>query len=118
VKFAYHTVRLLGEVEQILKEGDIDLRRNREHLKAIRRGDVSEDSIRSWAAEKEAYLETLYETSSLRHSPDEDQIKQLLLDCLEEHYGTLEGCIVDDNQPVLVLRQIADIVDKHRSLIQ
>jgi hypothetical protein len=30
VKFAYHVVRLIGEVEQILTEGDIDLRRNRE----------------------------------------------------------------------------------------
>jgi uncharacterized protein len=38
VKFAYHVVRLLGEVEQILVEGDIDLQRDNERLKAIRRG--------------------------------------------------------------------------------
>jgi hypothetical protein len=40
VKFAYHVIRLLGEAEQILLEGDIDLRRNSAQLKAIRRGDV------------------------------------------------------------------------------
>lgn len=39
-KFAYHVVRLLGEVEQILLEGDIDLQRDNDRLKAIRRGGV------------------------------------------------------------------------------
>ena len=117
VKFAYHLVRLLGEIEQILTEGDIDLRRNREHLKAIRRGDVYETDIRQWAAEKEHSLERLYATSKLRHSPDEDAIKQLLLNCLEEHYGSLEGCVVTDEQPLLILRQVADLIDRNRSLI-
>ncbi len=116
VKFAYHLVRLLGEIEQILDEHDIDLRRNREHLKAIRRGEVSEDDIRKWAADKEHALEALYVSSTLRHSPDQDAIKQLLLDCLEEHYGSLDGCIVTDNQPIIALRNIADIIDKSRSL--
>ena len=37
-KFAYHVVRLILEVEQILVEGDIDLQRNHEQLKAVRRG--------------------------------------------------------------------------------
>jgi hypothetical protein len=35
VKFAYHVVRLLLEVEQILVAGDIALERDREQLKAI-----------------------------------------------------------------------------------
>jgi predicted nucleotidyltransferase len=118
VKFAYHLVRLLGEVEQILTEGDIDLRRNREHLKAIRRGDVSEADIRKWASDKEHTLEAVYNTSKLPFGPDEDAIKQLLLDCLEEHYGTLEGCIVTDNHPILVLRQLADIIDKNRGILE
>ena len=38
-RFGYHLVRLISEVEQILVEGDIDLRRNNEPLKAIRRGE-------------------------------------------------------------------------------
>ena len=117
VKFAYHLVRLLSEVEQILAEGDIDLRRNREHLKAIRRGDVTEADIRKWAANKEHDLEKLYATSKLPYGPDEEAIKQLLLDCLEEHYGTLEGCIVTDNTPILVLRRLADIIDQNRGII-
>lgn len=117
VKFAYHLVRLLGEVEQILAEGDIDLRRNREQLKAIRRGEMTEDDIIKWAAGKEHSLEKLYEESTLPWGPNQDAIKQLLLDCLEEHFGTLEGCIVTDMGPVWVLREIADIIDKNRGLI-
>ncbi len=41
-KFAYHVVRLIGEVEQILVEQDVDLQRDRELLKAIRRGEWTE----------------------------------------------------------------------------
>jgi predicted nucleotidyltransferase len=117
VKFAYHLVRVLGEIEQILGEGDLDLRRNSEHLKAIRRGEVAQDDIIKWAADKEHVLEKLYAESTLPWGPDEDAIKQLLLDCLEEHYGTLAGCVVTDMGPVLALREIADIIDKNRELI-
>jgi len=117
VKFAYHLVRVLGEIEQILAEGDLDLRRNREQLKAIRRGEMTKDDIIKWAADKEHSLEKLYEESKLPWGPDQDAIKQLLLDCLEEHYGTLEGCVVTDKGPVLALREIADIIDKNREMI-
>jgi len=116
VKQAYHLVRLLDEIEQILTTGDLDLRRNREQLKAIRRGDVPESDIRMWAANKEQQLESMYHESDLPHGPDEEAIKQLLLDCLEEHYGSLEDAIVTDKQPILVLRGIADIIDKNRGL--
>lgn len=89
MKFAYHVVRLLDKAEQILTLGDIDLQRNREHLKAIRRGDVSEAEIRKWASDKEAQLEKAYTNmdSPLPYGPPEDKIKTLLLQCLEEHYG-------------------------------
>ncbi len=69
VKFAYHTVRLLDEAEQILTEGDIDLRRNREQLKAIRRGDWTEQDIRDHFARKEKELETLYTIAVCRTLP-------------------------------------------------
>jgi uncharacterized protein len=92
VKFAYHLVRLIGQCEQILTECDLDLRRNQEHLRAIRRGEISEQEILSWYNEKETQLEHLSETSKLRTLPDRKAIKQLLLDCLEQHYGSLKDC--------------------------
>ena len=89
VKYAYHLVRLLLEAEMIMNEHSIDIRRHREHLKAIRRGEVTEDEIIQWAAEKEAHLERAFENSTLRAEPDRPAIKHLLLECLEHHYGSL-----------------------------
>ncbi len=117
VKYAYNIVRLLYEAEQILLEGDIDLQRHREHLKAIRRGEVSEADIRLWAAEKEKQLEKVYLESKLPKQPDEARIKVLLVQCLEEHYGSLEGCVVQPDRALTVLRQIQDILDQNRGAL-
>lgn len=117
VKFAYHTVRLLLECEQILLEGDIDLRRDREQLKSIRRGDLSEDEIKAWASDKEKQLERLYLECSLPNAPDQASIKNLLLNCLEEHYGSLENCISEGNEVQVALQKIGDIVDQVRNRI-
>jgi len=89
VKFAYHLVRLLLEAEIIMEEGTMDIARHAEHLKAIRRGEVSEQEIFDWAASKEKHLEKVFEQSTVRAEPAKDAIKQLLLDCLEHHYGSL-----------------------------
>lgn len=112
VKFAYHVVRLLDEAEQILEHGTIDLQRNREQMKAVRRGELTEPEIRKWASDKEAHLEKLYESSKLRHSPDEDAVKNLLMECLEEHYGSLDKCVVDPDKATKALSQIKEIVEK------
>ncbi len=55
-----HVVRLLTEVEMILMEEDIDLQRNNEQLKAIRRAEWSEEQLRKWCADKESHLERMY----------------------------------------------------------
>lgn len=89
VKFAYHLVRLLLEAEMILGEGTLDIARHAEHLKAIRRGEVTEQEVFDWAASKEKHLERVYQDSTLREEPARAEIKQLLLDCLEHHYGSL-----------------------------
>jgi predicted nucleotidyltransferase len=117
VKFAYHVVRLLTEVEMILIEQDIDLQRNNEQLKAIRRGDWSEERLRTWCAEKESQLERAYAESSLRATPDEPKIRALLLNCLEEHYGSLEDCIVNPDRAVEVLRTIQAELERVKDLL-
>jgi len=109
VKFAYHIVRLLNEVEQILVEQDLDLERNREQLKSIRRGDWTLPQIEKYFAEKELALEKTYTSSSLRHSPNEEGIKELLLECLEMHYGSLDKCVVQPNKAIEALKYIEQI---------
>ena len=115
-KFAYHVVRLISEVEMILVEGDLDLTRNREQLKAIRRGEWSKDQLREFFNTKEKHLESLYLSSSLRQKPVEKAIRQLLLDCLEHHYGSLDGCISasadEGTEAVRKLEEILNIINR------
>lgn len=116
-KFGYHVVRLIGEVEQILIEGDIDLQRHNEQLKAIRRGEWTLDRLREWFAAKEAQLERIYAESALRAVPDEARVKALLLTALEEHYGNLEGCIVNPDRAAVALRNIQAELERVRDLL-
>ena len=101
-KFAYHIVRLLDECEQILTDHDMDIQRDRERLKAIRRGEWSETQVREFFSAAETRLEELYVLSSLKNTPDEKVIKTLLIQCLEEHYGNLDDAIrLDDTARLL-----------------
>lgn len=110
LKFAYHVVRLLNEVEMILVEGDLDLLRNREQLKSIRRGEWKLQDIKDYFTNKEKELETLYTNSTLQYSPDEEKIKQLLLDCLEEYYGSIP--LVVEGEYHKAVREIKEIVGR------
>jgi len=112
VKFAYHVVRLLNEVEQILTEHDLDLEKNREQLKAIRRGEWSSEKVEEYFASKERELESLYTSSKLPPIPRETEIQDLLLNCLEHHYGSLEACIVREDAAIKALKDIDNILDR------
>ena len=109
VKFAYHVVRLLDEVEQILTTGDLDITRDRERLKAIRSGDWDMSRVEDHFAEKEKSLEAAHTNSELPYSADEAAIKDLLLNCLEHHYGSLDAVIQRDDAHLNALRQIDQI---------
>ncbi len=112
VKFAYHVVRLIDEIDQILNEETLDLQRNREKLKAIRRGEWKLEDIEEYFTRREKDLETAYANSKLPHSPDEKKIRQLLMNCLEHHYGNLSECVVNVDSATLALQEIATILRK------
>jgi predicted nucleotidyltransferase len=114
VKFAYHVVRLMLEVEQILVHRDIDLERDREQLKAIRRGEWTLDQLEQWAQDKEKALEALYHSSTVPYAPDEALIKRHLVHCLEMHYGDLSSAIVEPDEAQRLLAQIAALTEKYR----
>lgn len=94
--------------------GDLDLRRDREHLKAIRRGELTEADIRGWATDKEKQLETLYLQSRLPDRPDQSAIRRLLLECIEEHYGCLDQIVPQPDAAADAMRDIAAVVDRWR----
>ena len=114
VKFAYHIVRLVLEAEMILTEHTIDMRRHSELLKAIRNGAWTEDELREWFASKEKGLEKLYEESDLRYAPDEKAIKQLLLNCLEHHYGSLGNIVRVPRKVDDLIADIERVLDNYR----
>ena len=115
LKFAYHVVRLLGEIEQILLEGDLDLEKNREQLKSIRRGEWTKEQIKEYFSNKEKELESAYLKSTLPMYPDEDRIKALLLNCLEEHFGSLGNVITKPDDFKNLLNDIQFLVEKYRT---
>lgn len=117
-KFGYHLVRLIMEAEQILTEGDLDLQRHREMLKDIRRGNWTLTQLREWFTRREQELNQLYVASKLPEVPDEKRIKELLLGCLEEHYGSLEECIVREDDALQALRQIQEVVERYNHLFR
>ena len=112
VKFAYHVVRLLGEVEQILTEGDLDLERNREQLKSIRRGEWTLEDIEKYFTSKERELETVYNNSKLPYTADDIFVKGLLMECLEDHFGNLSNVVIDMTKDRSALLDIRTILER------
>jgi hypothetical protein len=91
----------------------LDLQRSKEYIKAIRRGDVPEQELRSFFDEKIKYLEKLYETSTLQYSPDEGAIKTLLVNCLEMHYGSLNNVLKIPNREAKALEEIKKVMENY-----
>lgn len=113
VKFAMHLVRLLLEVEQLLVEHDLDLRRHSEQLKSIRRGEWTIEEIKDWANSKEKDLENIYANSKLPSKPDKDELRQILRNCLEMHYGSLSNVVPQPGRSDLILRQIKSLIETY-----
>lgn len=92
-KFLYHTVRLLLECEQILRDYDLILDNNQEILREVRSGVWTLEQASNWFDRKLKELEELYKESVVPDYPDMDAIKQLFFDIVEEHYGKIPGII-------------------------
>ena len=109
-KFLMHVIRLALECEQILLTGDLDLKRDSQFLLSVRRGEMTIEDGKKWWASKERDLESAYANcKAVPMVPDEEKIKALLLQCLEQHYGSLEQAIytgVDLNGVVNALQAI------------
>jgi predicted nucleotidyltransferase len=113
VKSAYHVVRLLNQCEQALTEGDIDLQRNREQLKSIRHGDWTKEQLVDYFNFKEKELEKIYnDCDVLPYKARTEDIKQLLLNCLEHHYGNLSECVYQPDKSTIYLKRVKSIIEE------
>jgi uncharacterized protein len=112
-KNAYHLIRLLYQCQQILEEGDMDITRNSEMLKSIRRGDMTLDEVIALFNKKEAELDVLYVKSTLQYSPDMKFLTEVLMACLEMKYGNLSEIYKQtDNMAFRKLEEIRRIVNE------
>ena len=93
-KYAYHFVRLMLECEMILKEHTLNIDCNSEILNEVKSGAWTLSDILLYCGRKDEELEELYNSRKLRYGPDEEHIRNILLTCLEEEYGSLKGMIV------------------------
>jgi predicted nucleotidyltransferase len=90
LKMGYHVFRLLNQLEQILTTNDIDLMQNKEEHKLIRSGLWGGyDKFDSEFQRRMAKLDDLVLKCSLSQFPNHDELKVLLQEILEEHYGSM-----------------------------
>lgn len=118
IKFAYHLIRLINEVEMIMIEHDLDIQRNREQMKSIRRGEWTLEHVEEYFYEKEKNLEKVYAESTLPYEPDEENIKKLLVKCLQMEYGqvynALEWQEKDDSRVDRMIEEIENVMEKYQ----
>lgn len=114
VKYAMHLVRLLSECEQLLETGEMNLSKESALYRKVRAGEWSLDYLESWFESKEKHLEELVNQSSLPYGPNEDVIKQLLLECLEAHYGSLDDAIKVEVPVEKLLSEIQSVIDRYK----
>lgn len=111
-KSYYHLYRLAVECEMIMAEYDLEIDRDchRKAMKSIREGLWKPEEIESWFSSHEKVLDKLYESSTIPHSPDVEQIRAFLLECLEAHYGNLSGVVENPQKEKQLLLQIKQLV--------
>jgi hypothetical protein len=76
------------------------------------------EQLETYFAQKEVALEETYTKSTLRYGPDEPAIKELLFNVLEEHYGSLDKCVVKQDAVVSALRKVISASDEARRVLE
>lgn len=118
LKHSYHVLRLLNEIEQILTTHDLDIRANREQLKSVREGRWTQQEITEYFTSKERELERVKNESTLPETPDYKAIKSLMLNCIEEHYGSLSDVVSEVDRSKVALQKIEEILREHHFLFE
>lgn len=87
LKMAMHTLRLLDQIDQILTTNDLDLMRNKEECKLMRKGEWGDfDRFERIFQERMDILEKKAATSSLAPQPKTGALKALLSNILDHYY--------------------------------
>lgn len=86
LKHSCHLVRLYRMGKEILLTGKVNVwREDREELLSIRRGAWSFDQVMEYVEQKDEELNTLYQSSLLKHKPDREKIENLTIEIMESY---------------------------------
>ncbi|CAN0478640.1 unnamed protein product, partial [Phaeothamnion confervicola] len=110
VKYAYHLVRLLLECIDLLSSGDIHWEKNAPELKEIRAGRYTKEEVVQRSEDLMKQCEVEAGKTQLPNRIRENDVKTLLIDCLEHHYGSLKGIVSDPTEDRILLDQIRDLL--------
>lgn len=89
LKYYYHLIRLVNELEYILTHQDLKLQTNCSILRDIRQGLLSPQEIFNYFENKKIIIEELIEKTSLNKSPDNIQIKFLLNNAIKNYFENI-----------------------------
>lgn len=91
IKMAYHVLRLLDEMQQLLIEQDIDLMRNNSECKMMKSGLWGDfDRFDKEFQKRMDYVDELARKSTLPPEPQGASLRNLLKEIIEEFYGSDE----------------------------
>lgn len=110
VKFASHCVRLGLFCEQILNDRWLDIRRDREILKSIRRGDFTLVQLEEMVQQIINRLDKALLNTSLPDKPNVAKVYETLVNVIEHHYGSIAQLVYIKSQADLKLEEIRKIV--------
>ena len=93
IKMAYHPLRLLDNIHQIITEGDIDLMRNKDECLRMRAGQWGTfQEFEKYVTDKLIKLENLaLKPNKILVKPQMQSLQQLLMECIEDWYGSEES---------------------------
>lgn len=94
-KYAYHAVRGVEEGIQIYEEGSLDVRAFQETLREVKSGGWTLDEVEDYVEGRMDRLDELdnREDLPIPDYPDMERLKLLLLECMEDYYGSIDECI-------------------------
>jgi hypothetical protein len=80
-KHVMHLLRLLLSGTSLVREGTVvvDVTQHREHLLAVRRGEVSWDDAEAWRLQLQKEFDDALETSPLPELPDYERVEQFVI---------------------------------------
>lgn len=113
-KFAGHCFRLLCYAEDIINRQTIDMISHIQEIRSIIKGEWSLDRIIKEFEVRKLSLEEKIHKCDLQEEPNRDEIRELLIRCLETHWGKIE--INRDNALPSALREIENTLGKVRNL--